>query len=323
MKFKPILAPNQEIDLTDIVYPILASYKYDGIRCIFFKGEILSRSLKPIVNKQLREKFKPITDYTKQYSLILDGEIYSPDLTFQEITSFVMTQDFEDKKSIKKYGEVRQIPKHLNFNCFDCLKVEYTTDNIRASLTTPFLSRIGWVFEIEKLFPNIMQAVKHEWVYDVNDVRQLFKKALADDYEGLILRHSEGHYKFGRCTIKEANIFKVKPFRTFDGTIKEVTQGTEVNPNAEKKINELGRSVTSKKKADRVLIERVRDFVVQYEGKELKVATSSLTHEERKQYWKIKDTLIGKTIEYKGMLVGAKDVPRHPVFLRFIDTRSK
>ena len=48
--FKPLLAPNQEVDLKEIQYPIMASYKLDGIRCIFYKGQILSRSLKQIQN---------------------------------------------------------------------------------------------------------------------------------------------------------------------------------------------------------------------------------------------------------------------------------
>ena len=84
--FLPMLAPNQKVDLNKVKYPLLASYKVDGIRCLFIKGEMLSRSLKPIQNKQLREKFRELIDRSKDCGLILDGEIYSPELTFQEIT---------------------------------------------------------------------------------------------------------------------------------------------------------------------------------------------------------------------------------------------
>jgi DNA ligase-1 len=328
MQFKPILAPNEEVDLKDIPYPILASYKLDGIRCIFLKGKMLSRSLKPIVNKQLREKFQPIADYTAKQNLILDGEIYSHELTFQEITSFVMTQDFEDEKSIKKYGKILLIPESLKFNCFDCLKIKNTTDEVIETLNTPFIRRLQWTSEARDKFSSLMTVLQHEYIDNENEVENYFQKALAEGYEGLILRNGEGHYKFGRCTVKENTLFKVKPFRTFDGKIIEVTQGTEVNPNAEKTINELGMSVTSKKKNDRVLINRVRDFVIEYGGDSrnkchiLKVSSSSLTHKERENLWKIKDTLIGQWIEYKGMLVGSKDVPRHPVFIRFRESKE-
>ena len=317
--FKPILAPNEQPNLNDITYPMLASTKLDGIRCVFYKGELLSRSLKPIQNKQLREKLKPIADYTEKYSLILDGEIYSKDLTFQEITRYVMTKDFEDAKSIKKHKGVLEIPESLKFNCFDCLKV----NALGIETDTTFYERLLYVAGIGEKFTELVAVVKHDWVNNAEEVNDLFEKALAEGEEGLILRNGDGKYKFGRCTLKEANVFKVKPFITFDAVVKEITQGTEVNPNAEKKINELGNSVTSSKKADRVLVDRIRDFVVDYNGHELKVASSSVTHEERKRLWSIRETLIGKTIEYKGMLVGAKDVPRHPIFIRFREDKDK
>jgi DNA ligase-1 len=316
MKFKPILAPNEEPNLDDIQYPILASYKLDGIRCIFYKGEMLSRSLKPIVNKQLRGKFQMIADYTKKYNLILDGEIYSPDLTFQEITRYVMTQDFEDKKSVKKFGKILEIPESLQFYCFDFI----LEDDFEAPFVNRQLNMASILYNDNLKY--LIELIRQKNVNSKEEVEEYFNEALEKGFEGLILRDHNGKYKCGRCTIKEGNLYKVKPFRTFDGKIIEVTQGTEVDANAEKKINELGYSVTSNKKGDRVLVDRVRDFVVEYEGKILKVTSSSLTHEERKEYWKKRNQLIGKWIEYKGMLVGSKDVPRHPVFIRFREPKE-
>jgi hypothetical protein len=113
----------------------------------------------------------------------------------------------------------------------------------------------------------------------------------------------------------------MKPFQTFDAKILDVIQATEVREGAEKKINELGRSVTSKKKDDRVLIEKASAFVVLYEEKELKV-TIAMTDEEKTEVWSNKTKYIGRFIEYKGMLVGAKDLPRHPIFLRFRDDKE-
>jgi len=124
-KFKPMLAPNDKVDLNKIKYPIFASYKLDGIRCLFIKGEMLSRSLKPIQNKQLKEKFQPLIDYSKEHDCILDGEIYSPELSFQKITRYVMTKDFTDPKSIKKHGEILVIPKHLKYYAFDIIGTDF------------------------------------------------------------------------------------------------------------------------------------------------------------------------------------------------------
>jgi len=298
--FKPQLAPNEKVDLSTLSYPLLASTKLDGIRCIFYKGQILSRSLKQIQNKQLREKFEAIRKYSEDCDIILDGEIYSPELSFQAITHFVMTKDLGDES----------IPESLKFYCFDFLSPE------DLGLNTTFVFRLSFVFEVASKFSDLIIPVLHIKVNNVEDINNYFEEVLKDGYEGLILRNPKSYYKFGRGTIKEGIIFKVKPFVTFDAKITGVEQSTEVNEDAEKKTNELGRSVTSKKKDDRHLIEKASAFWVDYEGKPLKVVLA-MTDPEKVAVWANRDGLIGKTIEYKGMLVGSKDVPRHPVMIRY------
>ncbi|MEK6880630.1 MAG: hypothetical protein AABY22_13520, partial [Nanoarchaeota archaeon] len=264
-------------------------------RCIFYKGEILSRSLKPIQNKQLRERFEPIRKYSEQLGLIFDGEIFSPKLTFQAITHFVMTIDLGEEI----------LPDHLKFYCFDCL-----TDEM-----LPFQRRMGEAeFHILKF--KFTEFLNHHRVNSKEEVETLFEKVLEEGYEGLILRDPKGKYKFGRGTLKESIIFKIKPFETFDAQITGVVQSTQVNEDAEKKTNELGRSVTSKKIGERHTIEKASAFWVEYQGKPLKVVLA-MTDEEKEEVWKNRNSYIGKFIEYKGMLIGAKSVPRHPVMFRF------
>jgi len=42
----------------------------------------------------------------------------------------------------------------------------------------------------------------------------------------------------------------------------------------------------------------------------------------KKEVWKNKESYIGRYIEYKGLMVGAKDLPRHPVYLRMRDDKA-
>jgi DNA ligase-1 len=324
-KFKPMLAPNDQPNLEEINYPILASYKLDGIRCIFKDGELLTRSLKQLQNKQLREKFQPLADFAKEHNLTLDGEIYSPELSFQEISSCVMTQDHNDPKAIKSWDKVceelevaktrEEAVNSIQFYCFDCV--------VDEEFDVAFSHRTLTAMKLLEQFGKLVHIVEQKEVESKDDVDKYFQSALSKGFEGLILKSADGKYKCGRGTLREGLIFKVKPFITFDTTILGVKQGTKVDPNAEKKTNELGRSVTSKKKGDRILVDMISDFFVDYEGHELKVSCSSMTHEDREKYWKIRDELIGKTIEYKGMLIGAKDVPRHPVFVRFREDKDE
>ena len=353
-KFKPMKAPNKAVSfkrnkddfyLGDLNYPVLASYKLDGLRCIFKDGEILSCSLKNIQNKQIRENFEPIRAYAEENNLILDGEIYNHKLPFSLISSCVMTQDHTNKKAIKSWEEKceeygvdmsrEEAVKGMRFHIFDCVK----DNNFEEAYGIRALKSNALVYDRR----DIMNAVYQQKLYSAEEVKQYFKLALKDGYEGLILRDIKGRYKCGRGTLKEGLIYKVKPFRTFDAQIVGVIQATKVDPNAEKKINELGRSVTSKKKGDRIPIEKASAFVVMYqpiceecEGEEDAVKdcpvckgvgamgefleckpTLKMNDAKKEWVWKNRDSLIGKWIEYKGMLVGAKDVPRHPGFKRW------
>jgi len=292
--FKPMLAPNQKIELSDLKFPLLVSYKLDGIRCIFKDGQMYTRALKQFPNIQLRERFAHLAIFSKQHNVILDGELLAKSITFNELSGLTRQLD-------------KELPNDLYFYCFDAIHQEDYLQSFRTRTT--FLETL----DIPKTFFKILT----QWaISSGEEINSLYENALAWGCDGLILRDPNGRYKLGRGTIKEGLIFKMKPFQTFDAKIIGIIQGTEVREGAEKKINELGRSVTSKKKDDRILIEKASAFLVMYEGKELKV-TIAMTDEEKTEVWKNQKKYIGKMIEYKGMLVGSKDLPRHPIFLKF------
>lgn len=309
IKFSPQLAPNKKINLDEIAYPLLASTKLDGYRCIFNKGEMVTRSLKQVQNKQLREKFEALRQYSEDNNLILDGEIYSHELTFQELNKYFMSEDLESPRSVKRNGKVLTMPEHVKFYLFDCVY----SDNFDA----PFIDRVGACQDISGAFPNEVELVRQHTVKSQEEVELYFEIALEKGFEGLILKSLDGRYKCGRGTIKEGLIYKVKPFVTTDSKILDIIQATEVDPNAEKKINELNRSVTSKKLKDRIPIEKASAFLVDYEGKQVKVVIA-MTDIEKEEIWKNKEKYIGKIVEYKFMKVGMKEdgLPRHPTSIR-------
>jgi DNA ligase-1 len=298
--FKPMLAPNEKVELKDMKFPLLVSYKLDGIRCIFKDGQMYSRALKQFPNIQLRKRFEYLAKLSKEKNIILDGELLAKSLTFNELSGITRQLD-------------KELPEDLFFYCFDAIKNEnfnqLFTDRIN-NYTSDFGSTIPYV-----------KILQQNLVFNISTINTLYEQALDWGCDGLILRDPNGRYKFGRGTVKEGLIYKMKPFQTFDAKIIRVIQGTEVREGAEKKINELGMSVTSKKKDDRILINRACDFVVLYEEKELKVSIA-MTNEEKEEVWKNKDKYIGRWIEYKGMLVGSKDLPRHPGFIRFRDDKN-
>jgi len=306
--FKPTLAVDATRDLDKIKYPKYASNKLDGIRCIFHPElGMVSRSLKPIQNKQLREKFNKVLEIAKKKNCIFDGELYGHKLTFQEITRAVMTQDFLDEKTNKKipWPEAANLINQIEFHCFDYYSFD---DDIFWERSIMVESNLSNMNDVVVLIQRKVESAK--------EVQDLFEEKLKEGYEGLILRDPDSPYKFGRSTLKEEYCLKVKPFETFDAEIIGIVQSTIVNPNAEKKTNKLGRSVTSKKKDDRILINKASAFVVKY-GEYFVKPTLAMTDEEKEEVWLNQGNYIGRMIEYKGMQIGAKDVPRHPVFVRF------
>jgi DNA ligase-1 len=295
-----MLAPNEKTDIKTLKYPLLASYKLDGIRCIFKDGQMYTRALKQFPNVQLRKRFEHLARLSKEKDTILDGELLAKSLTFNELSGLTRQLD-------------KELPEDLNFYCFDAI---HNKDfHMGFQTRTTFLGTMnnrGCIYM--KILPQLL-------IDSSIGITILYEEALAWGCDGLILRDPNGRYKFGRGTLKEGLIYKIKPFKTFDAKIIGVTQSTEVREGAEKKINELGMSVTSKKKADRILINKACAFEVIYKNRLLQVVIA-MTDEEKEEVWKHKEKYIGRWIEYKGMLVGSKDLPRHPVFIRFRDDKE-
>ena len=289
-QFKPMLAKGWIKE--ECTFPKLSSVKYDGIRVIFKDGQLLSRSLKPISNIQLKNKYALILEYSKTHNTIFDGEFYSHDLTFQEITSVVNTDD-------------KEVPESLKFHCFDLIENEKFDESFESRL-----------IKIKTLLVNFngVVVVEQVLVNSLEDVNNSFEKALEQGFEGLILRDPVGKYKLGRSTVNEGLLLKMKPFETFDSKVIEVIERQE-NLN-ESQTNELGRSFKRNTKSDKKGTKIASCLVIEYEGHKMHV---TLTGDEdfRREIWENRESYIGKMFEWKAMCVGMKDVPRHPNFIRW------
>jgi len=290
INFKPMLAVMW--DKNNCSFPKYASTKLDGIRAVFKDGQLLSRSLKPIRNIQIQKKFCKVIDYAKMNNIILDGEFYSHEKTFQEISSIVNSSN-------------KAVPSDIEFHCFDVVFEE--------EYNMCFVHRYEYIKSIISSLPNVI-AVKQIEVKSYEEVNELFEKKLEEGYEGLILRDTLGKYKCGRSTVNEALLLKVKPFETFDLPITGVLERMK-NIN-EKQTNELGRSFRSNTKEGKESTGIAACFTTIYNGHKMSV---TLTGEEsfRREIWNNKDNYKGLIMEVKGMLIGAKDVLRHPTFIRF------
>ncbi len=153
---------------------------------------------------------------------------------------------------------------------------------------------------------------------DAYEARQLEK-----GYEGLILRSPDSPYKYGRSTVKEGYLLKVKRFT--DGEAEVIGFEERMHNGNEATTDELGRTKRSSHAEGKTGRGDLGAFLVRdlKSGVEFSVGTG-FTDEQRKDIWlQIQNPvpgtpdILGSIIKYKSFLIGVKDAPRFPVFLAF------
>ena len=289
MPLLPMLAG--KVDLKKLQFPILVSPKLDGIRGTVQDSTLLSRSLKPIANKNVQKKFSNLPEN-------MDGEFIVGAPTakdcYQKTNSFIMSHD-------KPADDVK-------FYTFDMLqeggfKARY--DLLRELVEN--LSRASDVVLVEQTeLSNLDALLKYE------------EDALNYGYEGVMIRSIHGIYKHGRSSTKEGILLKLKRFEDAEA---EILGGYEKMHNANEAFtNELGRTARSTAKAGLVGTGELGGFGVRdlVSGVEFEVG-SGFDAAQRKDFWSRRETLRGKIIKYKSFKIGVKDKPRHPIFLGFRD----
>lgn len=278
---KPMLAATIE-DVNVLKFPLYGSPKLDGIRCLIHNGEGLTRKLKPIPNKYIKSVLKQYSDVLDNY----DGELLVGS-NFQETTSAVMS--FEGT------------PK-FTYHIFDY--IDSGNYNRRFLLKQhPILSFI--------------RVVNQTYLSNIKELEEFEIECLSDGYEGVILRRADGldKYKFGRSTINESSLLKLKRFKDDEATIVGFEERLH-NSNTLEKDN-LGHAKRSSKKDGMVLANTLGAFLVKSKKFGEFSIGSGMNDEQRLEIFNNKEKYIGKTIKFKYQECGIKDKPRFPVFLGF------
>lgn len=287
---KPLLACNAPANLNSLPYPLFASVKLDGIRCVIKDGVALSRTLKPIRNHYIQSLLgRPEFNG-------LDGELIVGDPAasdcMRKTNSGVMS--FDGEPDFRYYA----------FDIWSRPGVQYKD----ALETLPKVAN----------HPNI-EVLQQYTVKTSNDVEAIEQAALDDGHEGIILRRPDGAYKYGRSTAKEGFLYKLKRYLQTEAVVIGV-KPFQHNTN-EPEINALGRTQRSSAQAGKVDLPLLGALVVKGRFQEFADVTfdigTGFTLYEREFLWKQRESLIGRIVTYKFFPVGGKDKPRHPVFVSF------
>ncbi len=282
----PMLACSKQPDLTKLTYPLYASFKLDGIRCVTPEDQVLSRKLKPIPNKYIQSQLSGMP-------VGFDGELMVKG-SFNDVDSAVMSFEGEP---------------NFTYEVFDlCDQPTNSTFETRQKELRIVIDELGsWL-------PHV-KLVHQQLCHGPSDVQDYYNLALSKGYEGLILRDPKGLYKESRSTLKQQWMLKVKPSEDTEAVIFDKTELMH-NEN-EAVINNVGGQERSKEQEGLrggntlgALLCRDKD------GRIVKVG-SGFTAAHRQDLWDNFDNYIGKTITFKYQDLTPDGAYRFPVFKGF------
>lgn len=290
---EPMLASPCE-DMSKIKFPVLATPKLDGIRCLKVNSKAVSRKFKPIANKFVREWIE------KHLPDGLDGELMVRNVPFSQIAG--------------------HIAKHTGEPDFEFMVFDY----VRVHLDTAYEKRItalkNWYANLAKGHParKRVTLITPRWIEDAEQLRMFEQVCLDKGYEGVMIRTADSPYKCGRSTLREGYLLKIKQFVDDDaeiiGCYERCTNQNEAEQDA------FGRTKRSSAQAGIVGTGELGGFDCRCvtTGQEFSVGYNHVLGGIcRKKLWKKRKTLPGKFIKYKHQPVGRKDKPRFPQFLAF------
>lgn len=283
---RPLLAGN--FDPKKAKFPYIATPKIDGIRFLMVDGIALSRTFKPIRNRHIQSLLQQYLPNG------IDGEITSGD-TFQTSTSAVMTIEGEPQFKV------------WIFDYLDPDKKEIPSFYHRM-LSMPILNIPIDCFEL-----SILYGIN---VKNIEEVENYESSCLESGYEGIMLRDPHGTYKFGRSTVNDNILLKVKRFVDDEAILIDIEEKMS-NQNPEEK-DAFGHTKRSSSLDGMVPMGTAGNLVVDKDGMIFRIG-SGLDDLMRNKIWNHKEKYIGKLVKYKYFPQGVKDLPRHPVFLGFRD----
>lgn len=287
--FQPMLAAKcAPEDVDQLRYPGLISPKLDGIRAVVSGGVLLSRKLKPIPSRILQKRWgKP--EFEGLDGEIMTGPTTAPDV-FRRTTSAVMTVDGDEIE--------------LGLTFF------HVFDDVRAIL-------VGYQYRRPNIHENGVVTVPTMSVVDSDEMLSWEKLWVAQGYEGVMWRDPAGPYKFGRSTMKEQYLVKIKRFADMEYLV----EGFEEKMHNANKLQTDERGYAkrtshqeNKQPMDTLGAIKALGLTGPFQDVRFSVGTGfdDLT---RKYIWEHREDFLGTIRKCSYFPSGSKDAPRFPVDL--------
>ena len=210
VKLLPMLAHPFEKRKHNITYPAIVQRKFDGVRCLAKlndDGTVTLMSRKGKEFPHLNHIREDVASNNSNANLVLDGELYSDTLTFQELVGLV-------RRVTLKEGNDQQMFE-VSLRVYDCIDLENEVD---------FEGRYETITEITN-GATYLSLVENVSVSTESEIHAAQARFVAEGYEGAMVRNRLGAYAIGK---RSANLQKVKTFMDSEYQIVGFTEGTGI-----------------------------------------------------------------------------------------------
>lgn len=306
MVIRPMLAAHfEDEELLDlpaalakhINFPVLASPKIDGIRFLVVDGQAQSRSGKPLPNRQFQEFI-----YDHRHELeSCDGEVVTgldPACTdtsngtlFNRTQSHIMSRDALGDFSLHFFDKFAQPDFPFRFRT-------HSASSHVLALKHPKV-----------------HYVKHTILNSPEEVVQYEEAALLAGYEGIMLRNPFASYKYGRSTLKQQGLVKIKRFVDDEAVVVGfVPLARNTNPIV---LDAFGLAKRSSHQAGKVADELLGKLIVKHSKYGEFCVGSGFDMNTREIVWNRKEDYLGRIVTFKYQPHGTMNAPRAPIFKGF------
>jgi DNA ligase-1 len=284
---QPMLCARAESE-QDIEFPCLATPKLDGIRAMIVEGKAVTRRFSLVGNLATRRWMEANLPEG------IDGELMVPDADFSDLSGLIR-RGTGDPKAV--------------FHAFDLCSL------------LPYRERAKQLRAL--VLPERCQLVLPILCENVTDLLLYEEKCLADGYEGVITRSLDGPYKFGRSSLREQYMVKLKRFQDSEAVIVSFEElEHNLNPQVE---NVFGRMKRPGGAAGKVPGGTLGTLVCRdvHSGVDIRIGGGKgMTQALRQEIWDNRPSFAGRVLRYEYQAVGSKDKPRFPRFAGWVDANT-
>lgn len=208
VKLLPMLAHPFDKRKHNINYPAIVQRKFDGVRCLAVlnsDGSVKLLSRKGKEYPHLQHIKADVWENNDDTNIVLDGELYSDTLTFQQLVGLV-------KRVTLKPGNDQQMYE-VSLRVYDCVDLNNEAD---------FTDRYQTITNITN-GATYLSLVENVRVDNEEEIHAAQARFVEEGYEGAMVRNLTGAYAIGK---RSANLQKVKTFLDGEYPIVGFTQGT-------------------------------------------------------------------------------------------------